>query len=455
MRKVGLIAQREFVAAITNKGFVIGLLLMPALIAMAAVAIPRLATARTTPARGQVGVIDAGGAVLPELREAISPVGFTRRRADMTRRALNSVPEALRDAAVASGDAIDRTIGPPPELRLVASTASSTLPQAKAWLTEDEPNARHLALVVVHPDAAAAAGETSEQPAYDLYVPPNLDDRIEDLVTESLRDAIIAARVRAHHLNRAEVDRLMRVARAPSITVTKDGERQTNRNLNRVLPFVFAGLLLFAILIGGQTLLTQTVEEKSSRVIEVLLSAVSPLELMAGKILGQMAVSLLVLALYLAMGLMLMMSFAVLGLLDPWLIGYLVLFFLIAYLVFAAIFGAIGAAVNEMREAQTLMTPVMLVLMAPWMMAAAIAREPNAPLSVALSFIPPVNTFAMMIRLASTSPPPAWQTWLSIAIGIGSAYVAVWFASKIFKVGLLMHGKAPDLKTLLRWARAA
>ena len=75
------------------------------------------------------------------------------------------------------------------------------------------------------------------------------------------------------------------------------------------------------------------------------------------------------------------------------------MFFLITYLLFAAVFSAVGAAVNEMREAQSLMTPVMLLLMAPWMFATVIGREPNSTFSVALSFIPPVNTFAMMIRL--------------------------------------------------------
>lgn len=265
----------------------------------------------------------------------------------------------------------------------------------------------------------------------------------------------MTARLRAHHLDQREIDVLMQVARAPSITVTKGNERPTNRNFNRFLPFAFAGLLLFAILIGGQTLLTQTVEEKSSRVIEVLLSAVSPLELMAGKILGQMAVSFLVLALYVGMGLMVLTSFALFGLIDLSLLAYLVLFFLIAYLVYAAIFGAIGAAVNEMREAQALMTPVMLVLMVPWLFASAIVADPNGTFATALSLIPPVNTFAMMVRLSTTTPPPFWQVGLSVAIGIASVYATIWFAAKIFKVGLLMHGKAPNFSTLIRWAKAA
>jgi ABC-type Na+ efflux pump permease subunit len=237
--------------------------------------------------------------------------------------------------------------------------------------------------------------------------------------------------------------------------VTPGTERRTNVAFNRSLPFIFAGLLVFGVMIGGQTLLTQTVEEKSNRVIEVLLSAVSPIELMAGKILGQMGVSMLVLALYIGVGLFMLMSFAMVGLLDPMLILYLVMFFVISYLLFAAVFSAVGAAVNEMREAQSLMTPVMLALMSPWMFASVIGREPNSMFSVAMSFIPPVNTFAMMIRLASPAPPPVWQVLLTSLVGLLAACGVIWFAAKVFKVGLLMHGKAPNMTTLMRWAREA
>jgi ABC-2 type transport system permease protein len=108
-----------------------------------------------------------------------------------------------------------------------------------------------------------------------------------------------------------------------------------------------------------------------------------------------------------------------------------------------------------MREAQSLMAPVMVALMAPWMFAPVIGREPNSLFAIALSFIPPVNTFAMMIRLASNTPPPAWQVLLTIAVGLAAACGVTWFAAKIFKVGLLMHGKAPNMATLMRWARQA
>jgi ABC-type Na+ efflux pump permease subunit len=176
---------------------------------------------------------------------------------------------------------------------------------------------------------------------------------------------------------------------------------------------------------------------------------------MAGKILGRMGASLVVLGLYVAIGMAALLSFALLGLLDPWLLFYLVVFFVIAYLVNASLMVAVGAAVNEMKEAQSLMIPVMLMLMAPWILAAPIARDPNSTFSTVISFIPPLNTFTMLIRMASSAPPPLWQVWISIAIGVASVCAAMWLASKVFRIGLLMYGKPPDFATLIRWVRAA
>jgi ABC-2 type transport system permease protein len=240
-----------------------------------------------------------------------------------------------------------------------------------------------------------------------------------------------------------------------SVTVTAASEQQTVRGLAILMPLSVILLLFVSVMTGGQALLTSTVEEKSSRVIEVLLSAVSPMQLMAGKLLGQLAVSLLVLGLYIAMGLALLTSFAVFGLINPWLILYVVIFFLILYLVIGSFMMAAGSAVNDMREAQSLMMPIMLVLIVPWVLWMPISRDPNSLLSIALSFTPPINSFAMMLRMASTAPPPWWQVWLSIAIGGLSVVAAVWFAAKVFRIGLLMYGKPPNLKTLIRWARSA
>ena len=169
----------------------------------------------------------------------------------------------------------------------------------------------------------------------------------------------------------------------------------------------------------------------------------------------QLGVGLLVLSVYGAVGLWSLKSHALLELLEPSLVVYLLLFFLIAYFVVAALMAAIGAAVSELRDAQALLTPVVLILMLPWLLAAPISSDPDSALSVTLSFLPPLNSFAMLLRVASTNPPPVWQIWLSIAIGFASVVPALWFAAKVFRIGLLLHGKPPSFATLVRWVREA
>ncbi|HEV8211045.1 MAG TPA: ABC transporter permease [Vicinamibacterales bacterium] len=463
MRRIGLIAEREFLGTVLTRGFIVGVLVVPAVMALAFALGPRLMNQRSAPVRGQIAVIDPTGAVMAELRATITPAAIAARREEAARRALAAVPAGVRDLAGAaatapSSDAIERIAGTVPDLQVIDRPADAGDPDmraAKAWLTDAAPGDRHIALVVVQPDAVTRAPGRIEYGTYELYVPLNLDDRIETSIFESLREAIINARVRAQHLDRVSLDEIARVPRARSVTVTKDSERVTVGAFNRIMPFAFVGLLLVSVLMGGQGLMMSTVEEKTSRVIEVLLSAVSPFELLAGKIVGQMAVSLVVLGLYIVLAFMLLASFAMFGLLDLSLVFYLLIFFVITYVTIGAAMAAVGSAVNEMREAQSLMMPIMLVLMVPWVLAAPIAREPNSTFSTAISFTPPVNTFAMLLRLASSAPPPSWQVWVTIAIGLVSVVGSVWCASQVFTIGLLMHGKPPDLKTLVRWIREA
>jgi len=460
MRRIGYIALREFLATVATRGFIVGLLVMPAMLVVAFAVAPRLMAQRGQQVRGQVAVLDRTGMVGAELRATLAPEAIAARREEAARRALASAPQPMRELAAgadgrASTAAVAAAIGSVPHLDVVERPPDADLQSEKAWLTETSPDVRHVAVAVIHADAVRLAPGRQDYGGYDLYVPANLDDRVETVLYDSLREAIVNARVGIEKMDRRAIDAILRVPRTQSVTVMKGNERATVGGFNRALPFVFVGLLLFGVLMGGQGLVTSTIEEKSSRVIEVLLSAVSPFELLAGKILGQMGVSLVVLALYIGLGLLTLVSFTLLGLLDLMLVFYLVIFFIITYLVIGSLMVAVGAAVNEMREAQSLMMPIMLTMMVPWVLAAPIAREPNSPFSTAMSFIPPVNTFAMLLRLTSTAPPPAWQVWLTIVVGIGAVVAAVWFASKVFRIGLLMHGKPPDLATLIRWAKAA
>jgi ABC-2 type transport system permease protein len=445
MRKVLLIALREFVATVLTKAFIIGLLVLPVIGGVLALIGPRLfGPDRNFAISGELAVVDPTGKVVPELRAALT----------------KGTPEALLADAIrvargeAAGGQFLEALGVTPKLTLVERPAAADLEQEKAWLGAVNKDSPHLALAVIHANAVEPNPGDKSLGSYDLYVPKQ-ETRVEIGVQQAVREAIIGARLKARGLDRAEVNDLTTVARVRSVTVTGNAEQGTVGGLEFLLPLAFMFLLFMGVMGSGQGLLTTTIEEKSSRVIEVILSAVSPMQLMAGKLIGHMAISLLAMSLYLAMGLAVLTSFSLFGLLNFALVLYLLIFFVLAFFTIGSLMMAVGSAVNDLREAQSLMMPMTLLLIAPWILWMPITRNPDSTLAVVASFLPPVNTFAMLLRLASSHPPPFWQVWLSIAFGVAGVVGAVWFTSKVFRIGLLMFGKPPDFATLVRWVRAA
>lgn len=462
MKKIFYVAVREFLATVMTKGFVFGLVVMPLVVLIMVVGMRFLFNNEAPRIRGEVAVVDPTGEVFAGIREYLRAESIAERRDDFTKLVEEQTPEPLRKlqdagpAAEARRQAFEAIQGRVPDLTVVELPVSSDLESAKALLhqgTRQDPE--RLVLVVVGADAVTKAPGHDAFGKYELFMRAKLDDRLVDEIKDGVKDAIVDARVRQAGLDRDQVEQLTKVARVTPRTVTAEGEKDTNEILNALLPAAFMGLLFASVLTGGQSLMTTTVEEKSSRVVEVLLSAVSPMQLMAGKVVGQMAVGFLVLAVYAGMGVATLMTFAMLGLIDISLLFYLVVFYLIAYFVVASLLAAIGAAVNEMREAQNLMGPVMVVLMVPWLLWMPISRDPDSTFAVVTSFLPPINPFVMLIRMTSTSPPPSWQVWLSIAVGVVSVYGAMWFSAKVFRVGVLMYGKPPNFATLIKWVRMA
>ena len=445
MNKVWQIAGREFIATVFTKAFVIGLLIMPLIGVLFVLIAPSLFGDRNLKFEGEIAVIDPTGLVMPEVRSAIS-----------ARRSPAGVTEIVERARAGGADQMVLSVlGAATQLTLVERPASADVEQEKLWLNEPTPAAKHLALVVVHANAVEPSPGTSNLGTYDLYVPPRQDNRVEVAVQGVMREAIIEARVFARDLNRQELTLVTTVPRVRSVTVGADGERNTVSGFNIVIPVVFMGLLVMGVMFAGQGMLTTTVEEKSNRVMEVLLSAVSPMQLMGGKLIAHMGVSLIAMSLYLGLGLVALVSFSLFGLLDLKLILYLLIFYLIAFFTIGSLMMAAGAAVNDMREAQQLMMPLMMTMILPWMLWWPIVQNPNSTLAVVVSLLPPVSSFGMLLRIASSSPPPLWQVSLSIVLGVAGVFGSVWFAAKVFRVGILTFGKAPNIKTLIAWVRAA
>lgn len=450
MRRILLVARRDFIATVSTKGFIVGLLVLPALISLVAALAPRIPEIRR-PVSGEVAIVDPTGRVSAHARAALAPDAIRARRLAEARRVTAPVAGAVGPVA---DQAIERAVGQAPSFTVVQDGPGDAIDDIRAWLLEAGSASPRLAVVVVHRDALLRRAD-GELGSYDLYTSRALDEAGERALHESMHEALVSARLESADLDRGAIEATLRVVRPEAVLVTAAGARSSSRGLAQLLPFAMGLVLFIGVVVGGQSLMTSMVEEKSSRVVEVLLAAVSPFELMAGKLIGQLGVGLLVLALYVGLGLTALYSFAVLGLIEPMLLVYLVIFFLITYMVFGALMLAIGAAVNQPNEAQSLMVPVLMLLVIPYMLSPMIGQAPNSTFAVVLSFVPPVNTIAMMARLGSESPPPAWQVWATALLGLGAGIVATWFAAKIFRVGLLMHGRPPDLRTLIRWARQA
>ncbi len=460
MNKIAWIARRDFLATVSTKGFILGLLITPTLLGMMIIVMPILMSEKPPNIEGEVALIDPTGEVADGIRDYLTPEAVALRWSDLKEKLDAETPEAIRRLAERSGsgnlteNAWQAMLGDVPKLHVNLLRAESDAEAEKQPLLQGSSrDSGRLALVIVHSDAVKRVPGSEQFGSYDLFVREKLDDRIEGEIKAAMRRSIVDSRVRLHGLDREEINALIRVERVRSTTVTEKGEQETNEILNMLLPAGFMILLLIAVLTSGQQLMTSTVEEKSSRVVEVLLSAVSPMQLMTGKIIGQLCAGMIILVLYSAMGMAALVSFAFLGLLDPWLLFYLVIFYFIAYFTFGSLMAAIGSAVNEMSEAQALMTPVMIIMMIPWILWLPITRDPDSVFATVVSFVPPINTFAMMLRMTSTAPPPLWQVWLCILVGVAGVYGAVWFAAKVFRVGLLMFGKPPNLATLIRWVR--
>jgi ABC-2 type transport system permease protein len=270
----------------------------------------------------------------------------------------------------------------------------------------------------------------------------------------------------ANGLVRGRVDSLLaaRVARPAELeqlfTIGKDGnfELKDNRRemLDFMVPFMFAMLLGVSIVLGGQYLLQGVAEEKESRILESLLCTVSPEELMAGKLFGLGAAGLLVVAIWASVGATVVGPILLLaGVKLP--AGLLLIalgYFLLGYLFYGSIMTGIGAVTGNMREAQQFSVWFTFLNFAPFIMITFLLGRPNAPLAVALSMFPPTAPGAMMLRLtAPSSAVPLWQVAASLALLAAAAWAALMASARIFRIGLLLYGKTPNLPEIIRWAR--
>ena len=218
-----------------------------------------------------------------------------------------------------------------------------------------------------------------------------------------------------------------------------------------LIPGALVALMFMVIMLSSTPAMHGVVEEKMQRIAEVLLGSVSPFGLMTGKLLGLMGVSLTIAAVYLAGGYWVARSYNATEYLTPPVLGWFLVFQALAVVMYGSLFLAIGAAATDIKETQTLVMPVMLIACIPMLILGTAIEDPNSPLVVGMSFFPPVTPMLIMVRLATPPYPAWWQAPLAVALVLAVTTACVYAAGRIFRVGILMQGKGARMAQLVQW----
>lgn len=218
-----------------------------------------------------------------------------------------------------------------------------------------------------------------------------------------------------------------------------------------LVPFVLMMLMFMVLMMTATPLMQGVVEEKMQRIAEVLLGSVQPFQLMMGKLIGMTGVSLTIALVYLAGGYWVAERYGVADAITWDLVLWFVFFQILAGLMFGSLFIAVGAACTELKETQNLMWPVMLLAMLPMFMMGTVMREPNSPVVRGMSFFPFATPTLMITRQAVPPGLPWWEPLVGALIVLATTVFCVFAAGRIFRVGILLQGKGAKVGQMLKW----
>lgn len=275
-------------------------------------------------------------------------------------------------------------------------------------------------------------------------------------VTGALRTVLMRERLAHQGMVATDVDALMQPVKVDTTQAGKNADTTSAF----VGAYVLFFLMYFVIMLYGMNVARSIIEEKTSRVFEVLLATIRPEEMMAGKVIGVGSVGLTQVGIWLLTAVILTSTSLVSAIaggqvhisLSAAQIGFFILYFLLGFLLYSSIAAALGAMTNSEQELQQLNMFLVMPLAACMFALGIVINNPSGTTAVVLSLIPFCTPLIMYLRI-SMAMPPAWQILLSIAIMAVTIYAVLWVASRIYRVGILMYGKKPNLPEILRWLK--
>ena len=423
MNKVFVILKREYLTRVKTKGFIIGTFLLPVFI-LAASLLPALLMQTNKGDAKRIVIIDQTGRLMAPLSEAF----------------------------ISAKNKNDK-----PFFKVQSEEKTVSLGEAKSQL-----NSRiakdDLDLYIILPDSVF------ENSKFELFAKNignfDLIQRIERTVSDVIRDI----RFREAGMDAEVVRELNHWVGATTFKVDDKGSKEQRAEVSFIFSLVMGMMLYMMLILYGMFVLRAVIEDKNSRVVEVIISSVKPHQFMAGKVLGIGATGLTQFAIWIATailastyGLTMAKSFSgdmpfALPTVSTWVYLAFVFYFLVGYFFYAALAAAVGSMVNNESEAQSYQWIVIMPIILSFFLMFAVNNTPDSTMAVVLSLIPfftPILMFARILQGAA----PLWQVALSVGIMALSLWGILWLTGRIFRIGILMYGKKPNLPEVLKWIK--
>jgi len=366
---------------------------------------------------------------------------------------------ANKHMAIAAGDAaladeLRGRLTSGKDSKAIVDVVAPAKPEDRAILTEQvRTKAIDGLLWIETPAGGVPAATYISQSAGDFMSTARLKDALDNsLVSEHLTGG---------GMKQSEADELLKGVSIQSFQVKKNGQLiKSNAMASFWKGYVMALLLTMTTMIYGLNVARSIIQEKTSRVFEVMLATVKPSDMLAGKLVGAGAVGLTQIGIWLVTGAALLVSpIAAAALTGDFVINFswteCVLFpvyFLLGYLLFSSLFAGLAATCETEQELQMYMPLAAAPTWLSFSMILLIINDSNSVWSIAASFFPPTAPIVMFLRMASQTPP-AWQFAVSITLMVLGIWATLWFSSRLYRVGILMYGKRATLPELLRWLR--
>jgi ABC-2 type transport system permease protein len=439
MRNMLLVTKREYLERVRKKSFLLMTILVPALMG-AAIWLPMKFA-------GKNGLE----------KRTIAIVAPTQTLADAVKTQLLETVGKDDDDPFSSDAENEDTAKPSPRNAVspyTVSTSTSLDEQTKQDLRGQVNDGRISGFLWISPDSLKDRKFT-----YFSRDSTNFSEQIS--LQAALRTALTQQDLAGHGLNDAEIKEIQKHVSVTPVRVVK-GQESKSSGLGLFMGSIMMVTLLYVtVLIYGIAVMRSVIEEKSSRIMEVMLSSVRPRDLMGGKIIGVGAVGLTQIAIWIALSVALstpaFLAFkSMAGNVHIPLssVIFFAVFFLLGYLLYSSLYAAIGAMVNSEQEAQQIQFVVLMPLIFAMVMAQTIIQHPNSQLSIWLSMIPFCAPMLMFVRILIETPP-WWQIALCLVLMVGTIWGLLLLCARIYRVGILMYGKRPTLPELLKWLKYA